>query len=230
MHRRRKQALLRHRTALVRALYTPVLDNLERLRIELNEHTPLDHGFEGLPDRDDAYPGGVLINRPVCRLARENLRELHVEGAWPILPALFGACGEAEEREMLAFPNLKIMEIRFPIVTYDGRWLFTGEPEDVKTFDSTDVRPPRPADLTNSSTTTRTPDREVFNPIMKALVKASVAMPHLEHLRAQTAPLGVERNEMEIEYVAPACPAETIPCEQQDGAMLGKRRGGCFGS
>jgi hypothetical protein len=110
MHRRRKQALLRHRTALARALCTPVLENLETLRIELNEHTPLNHGFEGLPDREDAYPGGDLMNRKVCRLARRNLRELHLEGAWAISPALFGACEEGEDcsHMTLTFSNLKV--------------------------------------------------------------------------------------------------------------------------
>jgi hypothetical protein len=143
--------------------------------------------------------------------------------------------------------------VRFPIVTYNGRWLFTGDPEDVEIFDSTDARPGLDpptsyeddmevvlpsdyedefeyydADVENGDDPIRgwraTPDPETFNPILKALVKASLAMPQLEHLRAQTAPLGVEGNEMEIEYVAPGRPAEAIPCDQQDGAMLGKRR------
>jgi hypothetical protein len=255
MHRRRKRALLRHHTALARALCAPGLETLETLRIELNEHTPLDHGFEGVPDRDDAYSDGDLMNRTVCRLARGNLRELHLEGAWPISPALFGACEEREEGtgETLTFPNLKIMEVRFPIVTYDGRWLFTRDPEDVEIFDSTDVEPGLDpptsyeddmdvelpsdyedefeyydTDVENGDDPMHgwraTPDPEVFNPILEALVKATLAMPQLEHLRAQPVPQGVEGNEMELGYVTPGLPAATIPCEQQDGAMMGKRR------
>ncbi|KAL2783133.1 hypothetical protein BJX66DRAFT_345207 [Aspergillus keveii] len=219
MHRRRKRALLRHRTALARALCAPGLETLETLRIELNEHTPLDHGFEGVRDRDDASPGGDLMNRAVCRLARGNLRELHIEGAWPIPPALFGACEEREEGtgETLAFPNLKVMEVRFPIVTYDGRWLFTGNLKDVEIFDSTDVGPGLDpptsyeddmdvelpsdyedefeyydTDVENGDDPMHgwraTPDPEVFNPILEALVKATLAMPQLEHLRAQPVP------------------------------------------
>jgi hypothetical protein len=74
----------------------------------------------------------------VCRLATEGFRELHLDGAWPISAALFGAC---EEGGKPTFPHLKIMNITFPIVTYDGRWLFRGDPEDVEEFDDEDVPP-----------------------------------------------------------------------------------------
>ncbi|KAL3486987.1 hypothetical protein BJX62DRAFT_214434 [Aspergillus germanicus] len=250
IHRRRREAIVRHRVSLALALCTPGLENLETLRIELDEHTPLDHGYDEFGNKDGEYPAGEVLNRAVCGLAQHGLRELHLDGAWPISPALFGAC---EGGKASTFQHLKIMNVTFLLVTYDGRWLFRGNPEDVEEFDEEDVPPgldppvsyeedmdiELPSDYEDEfefygaddengdnpqHQWRERPDPGVFNPIVKSLVKASLRMPRLEHLRVRTAQRGVEGNEMEIEFVAPGRLSEPIPKKLQDGVMVGKRR------
>lgn len=46
------------------------------------------------------------------------------------LPGIMGA-GEEDSRDLL-FPYLKIVDITFSLITYDGRWYYTGNPNKVK--------------------------------------------------------------------------------------------------
>ncbi|KAL2857575.1 hypothetical protein BJX68DRAFT_263137 [Aspergillus pseudodeflectus] len=67
------------------------------------------------------------------------LRELRLHGAWQVSPALFGACGVGGETA--SFLDLKGLEVSFPIVAYDGCWLFGGNPGDVRKYEDDDVPP-----------------------------------------------------------------------------------------
>ncbi|RDW89988.1 uncharacterized protein DSM5745_01763 [Aspergillus mulundensis] len=142
------QALVtEHITALAHALESPTLGRLERLRIWLGQHAPRDHNHpsDTAVSRDPSYPDGDVLNKVVSKLAQQSLRELYLDEAWMISPALFMAT-DTENSDDLTFPYLKTVAISFPLITYDGRWLYTGDPDDIPRapLEGTPPRPPKP--------------------------------------------------------------------------------------
>lgn len=95
----------------------------------MGEKTPLNHSYEAAIAPDLSYPKGDLLNRVVFKLAQQNLRKLYVRG-WRVSPALWGAA-EDKSNDLL-FPHLQTVDITFPLITYDGRWFYTGDPNEVE--------------------------------------------------------------------------------------------------
>ncbi|KAL3458270.1 hypothetical protein BJX64DRAFT_266895 [Aspergillus heterothallicus] len=120
------------RDDLARVLDNPLMENLEVLLIDMQEETPINHNYSIAIKEDPAYPDGDNLCRAVCKLAQRRLRELYMLGPCLISPALWGLSTENIDIEKLdiAFPHLETVKIEFALVTYDGRWYFTGDPSE----------------------------------------------------------------------------------------------------
>ncbi|KAL3469567.1 hypothetical protein BJX99DRAFT_251913 [Aspergillus californicus] len=198
------------RDHLARALDAPSLEKLEILRITMDEWTPCNHNFMITDIQDPNYPDGDHLNRAVCKLVQTSLRELHLLGEYMISPVLWGLDGENPDRETNLFPHLQKLEVRFPIITYDGRWYYTGDPRcgmDDQDFEDEDddddgfgggQTPSSTSSDTDSCSSTylngvnpqaawrTSPDPAMFDPLIKGLVSAAARMPELVSLRAST--------------------------------------------
>ncbi|KAJ0417296.1 hypothetical protein BJY00DRAFT_289962 [Aspergillus carlsbadensis] len=117
------------RNDLARVLESPMLHTLEVLRVQMEEATPYNHNFRIAVNEDPVYPNGDHLCRAVCELAQRRLRELHMVGPCLISPTLWGLSrgNLGTDKLDLTFPHLEIARIEFALVTYDGRWYYTGD-------------------------------------------------------------------------------------------------------
>jgi hypothetical protein len=118
------------RNDLARVLESPMVHSLEVLRVQMDEVTPYNHNFPIAFEEDPVYPDGDHLCRAVCKLAQRTLRELYMVGPCLISPALWGLAHDNLDTDKLdlTFPHLEIVKIEFALVTYDGRWYYTGDP------------------------------------------------------------------------------------------------------
>ncbi|KAL3448153.1 hypothetical protein BJX65DRAFT_73752 [Aspergillus insuetus] len=117
------------RNDLARVLESPMLHSLEVLRVQMDEATPYNHNFRIAFEEDPEYPDGDHLCRAVCKLAQRRLRELCMVGPCLISPALWGLSPDNLDTDKLdlTFPSLETVKIEFALVTYDGRWYYTGD-------------------------------------------------------------------------------------------------------
>ncbi|KAL4909671.1 hypothetical protein BDW74DRAFT_143500 [Aspergillus multicolor] len=240
-----------HINALAHALETPTLAKLEKLRIWLGQHAPRDHNHDPAVSQDPSYPQGDILNKAVSKLAQQSLRELYLDEAWMISPALFTA-SDTENSDDLSFPYLKTASISFPLITYDGRWLYTGDPGDIppqkenapQTFrqepeaePDLDFNPEGGDDIDRYHESLVDddepghpwriiPDSEAFDPIVHSLAAAVLKMPSLEHLKVETTPTAADFAYYEIafEFLRPGLVADTVPLQDRTAAHQGKWR------
>ncbi|KAL4779252.1 hypothetical protein BJX76DRAFT_361966 [Aspergillus varians] len=223
IQRQHRALVAEHITTLAQALESPTLARLEQLRIWLGQHTPGDHNYETALARDPSYPAGDVLNHAVFKLAQRSLRELYLDEAWMISPALWGVISHSSR--MMA------------------RWLCTGDPNEVRPLEGDAPPPPReepePDSDSNSSFNSEVgdeiddyheevlngdeprhpwrvkPDPDTFHPLACVLVAAVLRMPSLEHLKIGTTQAGAEYHEVKFEYLRPGRTADTVPFEDQ---------------
>ncbi|KAL2857283.1 hypothetical protein BJY01DRAFT_137459 [Aspergillus pseudoustus] len=129
------------RDNLAHALDNPVLENLEVLRIEMEEETPCSHNYPITAQEDPVYPDRDHLCRAVCNLAQRSLRELYMVGPCLISPALWGLSSSNLNTDKLeiTFPHLETVKIEFILVTYDGRWYYTSDPSEALSDEGDDI-------------------------------------------------------------------------------------------
>ncbi|KAL4906727.1 hypothetical protein BDW74DRAFT_177037 [Aspergillus multicolor] len=251
--RRRHRALVaEHMTALAQALESPALSRLRILRIWAGQHTPLDHSYDTALGRDPDYPDGDVLNQAVYKLMQQSLQELYLEEAWMISPALWGAndqgvANKGEDSTLL--PYLRIVSVRFPLMAYDGRWFYTGDPREIPPLEG-DTPPPDWEESDSDAASSFggfpdeipyyrdgvlngdqpehpwmvRPDPSTFHPVARAITSAVLKMPQLQHLRVGTTETGGEGYEIDLEYVQPGIKADSIPSAHQTPEQRGRRR------
>jgi hypothetical protein len=192
-----------------KALQAPTLSKLEVLSLSLSECPPNNHDFDMGLERDPSYPGGDMLSLAIRELAQRSLRELTLDHV-PISPALFGPSAPDANA---SFPHLEHVRIKFPIITYDGRWYYTGnrdsvdpeelDPEEQMQIDNgpsleepdSDIESDISlnmdrADFLNGKIpwyTWRTqPDPTMFNTLIRSVVAATLRMPKLKNLLLTT--------------------------------------------
>ncbi|RDW78572.1 uncharacterized protein DSM5745_05424 [Aspergillus mulundensis] len=214
MSHEHKALAAEHRIALAEALEAPTLHALETLYIEMSYETPQNHSYQTALAHDPDYPHGDSLNLAVFKLAQRSLRELYLGESWPISSAIWGACDGISES---LFPYLKIVHVDFPLITYDGGWLYTGNPDDARVWGALSPQSPLldpGSDLDSNSPFNPEhaekiypgyhnmegngdhpwhewrvhPDPEIFHPILAAMANAVLRMPNLEHLRLRLVP------------------------------------------
>jgi hypothetical protein len=90
------------------------------------QETPSNQCFKAQPD-DPKYPEGDVLNIAIRKLAETTpLKHLTLTGNWLVSPALFD--GEKP------FPHLEEFIIHSELITYDGRWYYTGNPSDAESM------------------------------------------------------------------------------------------------
>ncbi|KAB8276348.1 hypothetical protein BDV30DRAFT_235802 [Aspergillus minisclerotigenes] len=162
------------------ALDSPSLRNLRSLYISLEGCIPLNHSYETQTE-DPAYPDGDVLNLFIRKLAETSpLARLYLTGSWLISPVLFNGTAP--------FPYLQDLNIDAAILTYDGRWYYTGDPSSVVR------RFPLGANVTERGEAMlngqqpwhqwRTePDPEMLNALMKSMAEVMIRMPRLLRLK-----------------------------------------------
>ncbi|KAL4885778.1 hypothetical protein BJY04DRAFT_116938 [Aspergillus karnatakaensis] len=234
---KRKALRAELRNALAKALEAPTLSQLEFLGLELDEPTPVNHNFETALERDPDFPKGDHLSRAICKLAQRSLKNLEILKACVISPVLWGLDPLHQDREGAIFPHLEMLAVDIAHITYDGRWYFTGNPEDAD-YDEDEIEemmnetiddnPDIDSKYTTSSFNSedneheidedreaflngeepyyswrRTPDPELFNPLVKGLVSATMRMPKLKQALVSTFSLAEEARDIEFHFVVP---------------------------
>ncbi|RDW68953.1 uncharacterized protein DSM5745_08713 [Aspergillus mulundensis] len=238
------------RNALARALDAPPLRFLESLEInEFQRLIPCNHSYD-LADNDPDYPNGDHLCQAMRKLAQTSLRKLIFHGR--ISPTLWAVDREDANQQQISFPFLKEVRVLFYMFTYDGRWYYTGnrgaeaaaqvdmdriareadtDPRYDYDSDSSFNFPPRETrreSFLNGNRPHRPwrkrPDTEMFNPLMRALVSATLRMPSLQILDVKTDNYDHYHIQVAVEYLEPGVQAQYIPPDQQTGVQLAKRR------
>ncbi|KAE8332150.1 hypothetical protein BDV39DRAFT_189267 [Aspergillus sergii] len=166
-------------SALAKALGSPSLRNLKSLYISLEESIPLNCSYETQTE-DPAYPDGDALNLSIRKLAETSpLATLSLTGPWLISPALFNGTAP--------FPYLQDLNINAAILTYDGRWYYTGDPSFVNRhfqFGTEDTEQGEAMLNGEVPHWWRTvPDPEMFHALMKSMAEAMNRMPRLLRLK-----------------------------------------------
>ncbi|KAJ0413618.1 hypothetical protein BJY00DRAFT_296623 [Aspergillus carlsbadensis] len=210
-NRKNNDLRAQHAAILARALSSHTLHHLEFLSIRAWYDNPGSHSWDMSPAHDPCYPQGDVLNRAICTLAQRSLRYLNLMGAYPISPALWGEC-EGEKRDTtncvaeIKFPYLEKVYIEHPHITYDGRWLYAGDPEHPPPSTSYHTVIPTPPAWNLDSETLQLagmidsrqhtiengdhpfhewrvrPDPEMYDPLLRSLARAVLKMPRLEAL------------------------------------------------
>ncbi|KAL2816483.1 hypothetical protein BJX63DRAFT_137249 [Aspergillus granulosus] len=237
------------RDELARVLENPMLQNLEVLRIEMGEVTPYNHNYRIAVQEDPAYPDGDHLCRAVCRLAQRNLRELYMVGPCLISPALWGLSHNNMNPAKLeiTFPQLEVVKIEFALITYDGRWYYTGDPtedqmvretfsqlasdsdsgtDSCSSFNSEyhdEINEYRQECLNGNypySTWRHDPDPKTFGPLQRGMVLAARQMPKLRSLEMRTRDPGEYDTEVSFQCLAPGVPVDDVGSAAQPEEQL----------
>ncbi|KAL6232684.1 hypothetical protein BDW75DRAFT_217049 [Aspergillus navahoensis] len=206
---RHKALKAEYTAALAKALRAPTLAKLEVLTLSLCEYPPNNHDFDTGLERDPSYPDGDLLSLAIRELAQRSLKELNIDHV-PVSPALFGPLAPDANT---SFPHLEHVRIEFPILTYDGRWYYTGsrdsvEPEELDPEEQLQIdngpslsEPDSDRDSVVSLNMDRAdflngripwyawrtqPDPTMFNPLIRSVVAATLRMPRLKNLLLTT--------------------------------------------
>ncbi|KAL2823819.1 hypothetical protein BDW59DRAFT_148378 [Aspergillus cavernicola] len=242
--RKNKSLRAEMRNALASALESPSLQNLEVLRIDMEESTPYDHNYQ-TAEIDPDYPDGDHLCRAVCTLAQRSLRELYMGQECLISPVLWGFDRVNRDREEKSFPYLEKLQIDFALYTYDGRWYYTGDPSEgadhgFNEADHRDAAPPLTSDSEPDSCSSynseyadtlneeledelngntpynswrQVPDLSMFNPLIRALVSATLRMPRLMALRVRANNPGEDEYGISVECAGPGIRAQGVYSE-----------------
>ncbi|RAQ49289.1 hypothetical protein AFGD_002447 [Aspergillus flavus] len=212
-----------HRISLANALESPSLSNLRTLNIYIEQDIPYNHNFKNQPT-DPQYPDGDVLNIAIRKLAENtHLRTLNLTGWWLVSPALFNTDK--------TFPYLQKVQIQGALITYDGRWYYSGNPTDVEasydpirygaddedssdsdsnsSFNSEfqDSLPEHREALLNGERPYhmwRTqPDLQMFDPLMKVMATAILRMPRLRTFSFSIGWSYMDENAILFEYLKP---------------------------
>ncbi|KAL5001564.1 hypothetical protein BDV10DRAFT_160190 [Aspergillus recurvatus] len=206
---RHKALKTEYTAALTKALRAPTLAKLEVLTLSLSEYPPNNHDFDTGLERDPVYPDGDMLSLAIRELALRSLKELNIDHV-PISPALFGPMALDTNT---SFPHLEHVRIEFPILTYDGRWYYTGDrdsvdPEGLDPEEQTQINNGPSVDEPDSDCESvislnmdradflngripwyawrKRPDPSMFNPLIRSVVAATLRMPRLKNLLLTT--------------------------------------------
>ncbi|KAL4972731.1 hypothetical protein BDW66DRAFT_154438 [Aspergillus desertorum] len=215
VQRRHGNLRAEYTAALAKTLQAPTLQQLEVLSLSLWEYPPANHHFQTGLGHDPSYPEGDILSHAIRELAQRSLKELNLSDLVPISPALFGAPEDGGGTEKV-FPHLEHVQIRFPIFTYDGRWYYTGDPDDLEPEELDPDEQERSdhgpsldsdsdsgsdndsalsinmdrADFLNGNTPLfqwrTSPDPTMFNPLVRSATAATLRMPKLRNLLLTT--------------------------------------------
>ena len=178
------------------------MSNLRTLNIYIEQDIPRNHNFRNQSE-DPKYPDGDVLNIAIRRLIeRAHLTDLSLTGFWLVSPVLF------DGKEI--FPYLKRVKIEGALITYDGRWHYTGNPttvdadyegaqDDAEGGDDGNVSDSNSSfnsefedslpegreallngDVPNHMWRTQ-PDPQMFDPLMKTMATALLRMPQLQN-------------------------------------------------
>ncbi|OGM49435.1 hypothetical protein ABOM_003579 [Aspergillus bombycis] len=219
----RKKELQEYRLALAKALDSPSLSNLKELYISFEESIPLNHSYETQAE-DPVYPDGDVLNLSLRRLAETApLESLVLTGWWPISPALFNGTAP--------FPYLQDLHIDAAMLTYDGRWYYTGNPDSVDPHFQFDTDEDEGSDSDPSIISEDTeaangqgeavlnddepqhlwrtePDPQMFDALMKSMAEAMNRMPRLLGLEFRMGVYPTGDHAISFEYSATG----HVPC------------------
>ncbi|KAI9925914.1 hypothetical protein MW887_005720 [Aspergillus wentii] len=226
--------------ALAKALESPSLRNLKSLSIYIEQGIPHNHSFIN-SSLDPKYPHGDVLNVAIRKLAdRARLTTLSLTGDWLISPALF---------DEATFPYLERVKVEGALITYDGRWYYTGDPsaeesesppsaayadDDNSSSDSNssfnseineDINEDREELLNGDSPyhMWRTqPDPEMFGALMKSAAAAALRMPSLRNLMISVGQVPMNDNTIIAECLAPGEKGEWVQGPTRE--ELGVRR------
>ncbi|KAE8152992.1 hypothetical protein BDV25DRAFT_127610 [Aspergillus avenaceus] len=210
-----------HRSCLAHALVSTSLSNLRTLNIYIEQGIPSNHNFQNRP-YDPKYPNGDILNAAIRQLAENtHLTNLSLTGDWLVSPELFN--GEK------TFPYLEKVNIQGALITYDGRWYYTGNPTDIEaSYENIrdDVDDGSDSD-SNSSFNSKggdplpegreallnghepyhmwrtRPDPQMFDPLMKIMATAIPRMPSLQNFRFSMGTNSMFYHGIIFEYLKP---------------------------
>lgn len=231
VHARYKVSRAEYRDALGKALEAPTLQKLEVLCLSVRDSAPENHDFNIALAEDPSYPDGDVLSHAIRKLAQRSLRILHMDGPCIVSPALWES-GQGDDGE---FPYLTEMAVDMTIVTYDGRWYYTGDPAAVTAQEldseeelmigvedeseserSDDSRYDEEIDEERAAFFNgnipyhpwrRNPDPDMFDPLVRSLAEAALRMPRLQYLNASTkGSRGYKRyRDVDIDLCSPGC-------------------------
>ncbi|KAE8318612.1 hypothetical protein BDV41DRAFT_521528 [Aspergillus transmontanensis] len=212
-----------HRASLANALESTSLSNLRTLDIYIEQDIPYNHNFKNQPT-DPQYPDGDVLNIAIRKLAEKtHLTTLNLTGWWLVSPALFNTDK--------TFPYLQKVQIQGALITYDGRWYYSGNPADVEasydpirygdddedssdsdsnsSFNSEfqDSLPEHREALLNGERPYHMwktqPDLQMFDPLMKVMATAILRMPRLRTFSFSIGWNYMDDNAILFEYLKP---------------------------
>ncbi|KJK63129.1 hypothetical protein P875_00033982 [Aspergillus parasiticus SU-1] len=209
--------------SLANALESTSLSNLRTLDIYIEQDIPYNHNFKNQPT-DPQYPDGDVLNIAIRKLAEKtHLTTLNLTGWWLVSPALFNTDK--------TFPYLQKVQIQGALITYDGRWYYSGNPADVEasydpirygdddedssdsdsnsSFNSEfqDSLPEHREALLNGERPYHMwktqPDLQMFDPLMKVMATAILRMPRLRTFSFSIGWNYMDENAVLFEYLKP---------------------------
>jgi hypothetical protein len=214
------------RSSLADALFAsgPFLSQLTMLTISWQDSDPSNQLFDpgSYIDRSASTRKDQLsiAMRRISQLP--SLRHLKLLDCHTVSEELFGTPAE-NSNHLETWPSLRTFEVNMALTTPDGRWYFTGRPEDgeeysdrsdasdeeYSTFDSADSdtsdwAPERAWDRENGMLGGRvfryTPDNAILVPLLISMTRAVTHMPSLRELQLRSSP---HVNDMSFHYYGP---------------------------
>lgn len=208
VHARYRASRADSRAELAKALEAPTLQKLESLSLCMQETAPGNHDFNIALAEDPSYPDGDVLGHAIRKLAQRSLHILNLDGPCMVSPALWSGQDDAE------FPYLTELVVRMTIVTYDGRWYYTGDPaaieaEELDPEDELEIGVDVESETESANPEIyddeiheeraaffngdipyypwrRRPDPDMYDPLVRSLAEAAMRMPRLGYLHVTT--------------------------------------------
>ncbi|BCS29754.1 uncharacterized protein APUU_80057S [Aspergillus puulaauensis] len=232
---RYKASWAEYRADLAKALEAPTLQKLEVLALSMQDSAPENHDYNIALSEDPSYPNGDVLSHTIRKLAQRSLQVLIMGGSCVISPALWSTGQGVTE-----FPYLTELDVDMTITTYDGRWYYTGDPAataptELDPMDEFEMA----ADVESESESTnpemydreidevraaffngnipylwrQNPDPEMYNPLVRSLVEATLGMPQLKYLSVTTkgGPEYIHGRDVEIQLHSPEFAEMNLP-------------------
>ncbi|OJJ02079.1 hypothetical protein ASPVEDRAFT_655563 [Aspergillus versicolor CBS 583.65] len=236
VHARYKASRAEYRADLAKALEAPTLQKLEILSLSMKEAAPGNHAFNIALAEDPSYPDGDVLSHAIRKLAQTSLHILNLDGPCMISPALWSS-GQRDDAD---FPYLTELAVDMTIVTYDGRWYYTGDPAAIEAeelhsedeleigvgveSDSESANPERYDEEIDGERAAffngnipyypwrRNPDPAMYDPLVRSLAGAALRMPRLKYLSVTThGSRGYKRDrDVDISLCSPGFSTEVV--------------------